>query len=162
MSLPVILADPTTVNESAPSAKLGQCFVFEHATYGRWVVRYVKFLNAVTYAAGQPVQFCDGPRTTVTNDISGGATATIGRAAGICLLVMTQNYHGYVLASGYYPTVLDNGDDDISLGDQIIIGASDGVCDSATTLTGKHLGFASADDSNADNTVAAVIDCTTE
>ena len=75
--LPV--SDPTVVNSSTAAAVgdiAGDCSWYKHATYGWWVVRFVQFLNAVTYAAGQVVSFCDAARTTVTNDIAGGATAT--------------------------------------------------------------------------------------
>lgn len=155
-----IYRDPTTVNDASPTDEPGQCSRYYHPTYGWWVVRYVKHLDAVTYAAGQVVQFVATDRSTVTNDVSGGSTP-IG-AAGIALNVVTQNYWSYILAQGYYPTVKTNGDDDIAAKDQIIVGAADGACDSATTMTGNHLGFARAADVDADNTVAAEIDCSVE
>lgn len=154
--------DPTVVNSSTAAAVgdiAGDVTWYKHPTYGWWAVRFVQFLNAVAYLAGHVVQFCDAARTTVTNDVTGGATATTGCAAGVVLMVQTQNYYGYILAAGYYPTVLTNGDDDIALGDQIIVSTTDGLCDSATTLTGKHLGYATAADVDANNTVAAYIDC---
>lgn len=167
MALPTCPVDPTTVNVASITSlgfecRPGDCFHFNHATYGQWVVRAVRFRNAVAYASGQSVQFIasDTKRTDVTNDRSGGSAGDGVNAAGIVIGgVMTQDYYGFILAKGYYPTVLTNGDDDIAAKDQIIISSTDGVCDSATTMTGAHLGFATAADVDADNTVAAFIDC---
>lgn len=136
---------------------LGYEIRYTHATYGPWRLRFALTKDAVTYAAGQVLS----PGTTygwVTNDVSGGSSAVL-RFAGIALKAYATAEYCFVLVEGYYPTVKTNGDDDIAQGDELIMVATDGVCDSvaAATTTGSQLyiGTAAAADVDADNTVAA-------
>ncbi len=157
--------DPTTYNASSNSsqsdgqvnASLGSIFKYYHSTYGWWTLRLVQAKDAVTYAAGQSLQWFDNAKTQVTNDRAGGAGLSFG-AAGIALSVYTTAYYVPILIRGYYPTVLTNGDDDIAAGDAIIIAtATDGKCDSGTSTPGLYLGNATAADVDANDTVAAFI-----
>lgn len=156
-----IADDPTTVNASsialAGGYELGGRYRYKHSTYGEWIVRFGQFKDAIAYLAGHSVQFADLYANTFSNDRAGGS-AVIWGAAGIVLKVMTQNYYGFVLDTGYYPTVLDNGDDDIAMADGIIISSTDGLCDSGTTAP-LRLGVATTADIDAANTVAVFVNC---
>lgn len=123
------------------------------------VYRYVQFVDAVTYAAGHVVSWTE-TAWTVSNDRSGGSVST-NRVAGVCLGVATQNYYGWIQTKGEYATVLTNGDDDIAAEDGLILATgTDGACDSAADpATLLYLGWATAADVDANNTVAAFIDC---
>lgn len=166
--------DPTTVNTSAadPAYTLGGLYWKDGKIY-----RYVQFLDAVAYVAGHICQFANATMTAVTNDRAGGSAVGV-IPAGIALKVMTQNYYGFVLAEGYYATVLTNGDDDIAAGDELMIDTgTDGACDSyvgsavvtatvnqttvgaALDAREKIFGHALAADVDANNTVAAYVRC---
>ena len=152
--------DPTTAQQAGTAADpkvatTGQLFAYYHATHGWWILRYVQLKDAVTYAAGQVLTLAATGRTAVTNDVAGGSSLGL-IFGGIALMVYTQNYYGFVLVDGYYPTIKDNGDDDIAAGDGLIVANSDGVCDSGTSAT-THFGNASAADVDADNTVAGIV-----
>jgi len=125
------------------------------------VYAFVKFLDAVTYAAGQVCTYAAADGTSVTNDISGGSSlGSIVR--GICLAVQTQNSWGWVQRKGIYSTVKTSGADDIAVGESLIVHAStDGTCDgvAAGSTTTASFGIALVADVDADNTVAAVLDC---
>lgn len=153
------IPDPLTWNHTTNDygIPLGTAADYRHATYGDWKLRWVFFKDAVTYAAGQVLS----PGTTygwVTNDVSGGSSLVL-RFAGVALMVYATATYGWILTKGYYPTVLTNGDDDIAAGDELIMVATDGVCDSVTsgTTTGSQLyiGTANAADVDSANTVAA-------
>ncbi len=155
------IPDPLTWNSTTNDygIPIGREFTYQHATYGEWRLRFVLFKDAVTYAAGQVVSF----GTTygwVTNDVD-GASFLVLRCAGVVLQAVATASYGFVLTNGYYPTVLTNGDDDIAAGDELIMVATDGVCDSVTsgTTTGSQLyiGMAAAADVDANNTVAAYV-----
>lgn len=119
--------------------------------------RYVKFLDAVTYAPGQVVTPANAAMTSVTNDISGGSSTTALTFAGVVIGTPTQNTWGWVQESGYHAAVVTNGDDDIAQGDTVIMGAADGVVDSVAkaTRTGtlSIVGIAADVDVDAANTV---------
>ena len=155
-----ILPDALTRFTTAREYRLGQRYTDPSTDF---TYEYGQFLDAVTYAAGQPLQRAHATSFKVTNDISGGSALTAARPAGICLGVPTQNQYGWVLRFGYYATVVTNGDDDIAAGDAIIVGASDGVVDSVaaatTTVHTKAVGYAPAVDVDADNTVGVWVDC---
>jgi hypothetical protein len=142
-----------SVNDSAARMAVGTLVEDESGK----VYRYVQFKDAVTYAAGQPVVWAAATPTAVTNDISGGSNVG-ALVAGIALGVMTQNYYGFVLGKGYYSAVVTNGDDDIAAGDFLILGGSDGTCNSGT-VSAADFGYALAADVDASNTVAALIFC---
>src|SRR5262249_28891682 len=81
--------------------------------------------------------------------------------AGVALGTVTAGNYDFIQVRGNHATVLDNGDDDISNGDTIIMGSGDGVVDSTaagTATTFVRLGVAAADDSDANNTVSVDID----
>lgn len=151
------IPSPSTVNESSPSLPLGM--EYETVVSGQVCrYRYVKFLDAVTYAAGQVCTWGNAACTSVTNDRSGGSSVS-NRPAGIALAVMTQNYHGFVQTYGPYSAVVTNGDDDIAAGVPLIVASgTDGACDSATDPNPSlYFGDSTAADVDAANTVAAFI-----
>lgn len=160
MSCRIVSGDPTTTQHSAAVHAPGSRFTYNHPDYGPWELEYTKLEDAVTYVAGHVLSYADATRTAMTNDIS--ASASEARCAGVGLMVYTQNYYGYVLKKGYYPAVVTNGDDDIAIGDTLIIHEStDGACDSVSgaTNTGdlRFVGVALAADVDAANTVAAAV-----
>lgn len=157
----ILYDDPTTVNDAIPTRKAGDIVYYRHSTYGWWKLRYVKYLNAVTYAAGQVCSPVAVDMSTITNDITGGtSTPWAVIFGGLALRVMTQDYYGWALIGGYYPTIKTSGADDIAAGESLIMhGSTDGTCDgvAANAMTVASFGVAAADDINADNTVAGYI-----
>ena len=128
----------TDVNDASPRYRTGELFLDPQTGY---IYRYVQFKDAVTYAAGQVLTLASADGTAVTNDVAGGSS--LGSIpGGVALGVVTQNYYSYALVDGYYPTILTNGDDDITAANVLLIGAADGVCDSAAaTWTAGSFGI---------------------
>lgn len=128
---------------------------------GTKTYRYVKFLDAVTYAPGQVVTPGNTACTSVTNDVAGGSSTMALTFAGVVIGTPTQNSWGWVQTGGYHAAVKTNGDDDIAQGDTVIMVATDGVVDSVAkaTRTGtlSIVGIAADVDVDADNTVACWI-----
>ena len=155
MGFPILALDPTTVNDASPTHTTGMVY----QGLDKKLYRYGQFKDAVTYAAGQVCTIAAVDQTAFTNDISGGSS--IGSiVAGICLAVMTQNYYGFVLCSGYYATIKTSGADDIAVGEALFVHSStDGTCDgaSASTFSTGNFGVASVADIDADNTVAGIV-----
>jgi hypothetical protein len=84
---------PLGTNDASPQWDVGSLYYHNGAFF-----RYVKFLDAVTYAVGDVCEWGTG-WNTVSNDRSGGTS--IGRCpAGICLADMTQNYYGFIQVAG--------------------------------------------------------------
>lgn len=161
MSYPACPYDPTvtefTDDTRCPVTK-GTLYTWKHATYGTWVVKVVKFLDAVTYAAGQSCTPAAAGGTSVTNDRAGGSSlAVIARGGGLCLMANTTAKIGFVLVQGYYPTGKTSGADDIAAGESLILHATtDGTVDgvAANAMTTASCGTAEAADVDADDTVA--------
>lgn len=128
---------------------------------GTKTYRYVKFVDAVTYAPGQVVTPANTAITSVTNDVAGGSSLIALTFAGVVIGTPTQNSWGWVQIAGYHSAVVTNGDDDIAQGDTIIMVATDGVVDSVAkaTRTGtlSIVGIAADADVDAANTVAVWI-----
>jgi hypothetical protein len=122
-------------------------------------VMYEKGTGAVAAAAGNLAYYLDGTEFdgfTVTSDVS---DTDVNHVAGVLQAVLTDEYYGWIQTWGYYATVKTNADDDISAGDAII-GVGDGTCNSTaqdTAPTNKVVGWAVADDVNADDTVAVYL-----
>lgn len=137
---------------------VGNTVEIEAAGVGKKRYRYVKFLDAVTYAPGQVVTPANAAGTSVTNDVSGGSSVGALTFAGVVIGTPTQNSWGWVQTRGYHAAVKTNGDDDIAQNDTVIMVATDGVVDSVAggTRTGtlSIVGIAAAADVDADNTVA--------
>lgn len=157
--LNVLDQDPTLVNDASARSTLGALY---QSNSNGYVYRYVQFLDAVTYAAGQVVEWAIATALTkVTNDRAGGSS--IGNIpAGIAMRVMTQNYFGFILVQGFYATIKTSGADDIAVGESLISHATtDGTCDgvAAGSTTTASLGIAMAADIDADNTVAGWVRC---
>lgn len=62
--------------------------------------RYVKFVDAVTYAAGQVLTFASATTWDVTNDRAGGSAIAGHGVAGVCLGVPAQNEYGWIQIAG--------------------------------------------------------------
>ncbi len=91
---------------------------------------YVQHVNAVTVVSGHKAEWTV-LGTQVTNDTSGGATASLGIAAGAYVNVPTANYYTWIQIGGYHPTLL--GDGSVAAGEGFAFEASDGVWDTITT-----------------------------
>jgi hypothetical protein len=146
--------EPATINLATADYTLGRVLDYAGALY-----RFVRFVDAVTYAPGQSVEWASMTLNTVTNDRAGGSS--LGRIpAGIVVCTMTQNYYGFILVEGYYATCKTSGADDIVAGEYIFTHATtDGTVDGSTTWTVGCFGTATAADDNSADTVAANIMC---
>ena|GEM_PF-6643481 len=75
---------------------------------------------------------------------------------GISQAEVTAGYFFWGIQEGRVEELATNGDDDISAGDSIILGATDGTCDSVaagTAVTYTKVGIARADDVDGSDTV---------
>ncbi len=160
-SLQVITDDPTLVNDASPVHPIGEVRKYKHPTYGWWTLRYVKFVNAIAYVAGHVCSPTVVTNHEITNDCTGGAAEPIAVIfAGMALRVMTENYYGWALIYGYYPSIKTSGADDIAVGESLIMHATtNGTCDgvAANAMTTSSFGIAYAVDDNDLNTVAGFI-----
>jgi hypothetical protein len=68
--------------------------------------RYVRFLDAVAYAAGHVVTVA-GTGWQVTNDRSGGSAQAGLEAVGVCLGVPTQDQYGWVQVAGIATVLIE-------------------------------------------------------
>ena len=152
-----LLTNPAQYNTVAADPTLVVGGLYEYVGDG-YIYRYVQFKDAVTYAAGQSVEYAATTGLAVTNDRAGGSS--VGRAAaGVCLGVMTADYYGFILVQGTY-NLVDSGVDDIVAGEILITHATaDGQCDGVPTWTLGCIGVALAADVDAANTVLATIMC---
>jgi hypothetical protein len=148
----------TTTNEAVPSLRpgaliwdAGNGIVYEYVQYDDGA--------AVTATAGDPAYIMTSASYVVTGDISGSVTTYAQSIAGIFVNSPTDQYYTLIQVLGPYATVTTNGDDDIAQGDWII-GNADVVVDSVASGSApgyRVLGVATADDVNANNTVATLI-----
>lgn len=111
---------------------------------GEWWV-FVQYKDAVTYVASPKMvlTWADTACTTVTNDRAGGSS--LGQIpAGVCPVVMTQNYYGFSQLSG--TVTVGPTDGSVALAEMVVPHAStDGGVDTwSGTL--KPFGVALADD----------------
>ena len=116
-----------TSNSVVPLYTVGKVFETEDAA-GRWAAyKYVQYLDAVTYIAGQVMCWADTAGTKVTNDRSGGTGIGTGlEPAGIGLAVYTQNYYGFMQIAG---NALVIGDGSVAAGDFVVSHTVDGQMD---------------------------------
>ena len=152
-----LLTNPSQYNTATADPTLVVGGLYEWVGDG-YIYRYVQFKDAVTYAAGQSVEYAATTGLAVTNDRAGGSS--VGRAAaGVCLGVMTQNYYGFILVQGTY-NLATSGADDIAAGEILITHATtDGTVDGVSTWTLGCIGVALAADVDAADTVLAVVQC---
>lgn len=153
--LPSLHCAPSLCNDLNPKAKPGGFY----RDGGGQVFLYARARDAVVYAAGQVCTLALKDRTEVTNDRAGGSS--IGAIfGGIAMCVLTQNYYGYFLMLGYWATIVTSGADDIAIGESLIVhAATDGTCDgvAANATTTASFGIATEADSDANNTVAGIV-----
>lgn len=121
--------------------------------------RYFQFDNGtanLTLAANQPLAQVDSDAWILTTDISDSAPNLV---AGVAVSVVADGGYGWCQTYGN-GTVATDGDDDVAKGDAIIYGA-DAVTEmvaAGTAPTNKVIGWATAADVDAANTVALFID----
>jgi len=125
--------------------------------------RYVKFDNGsgnVAAVSGN-LAYCLAAGTslwTVTMDVS---DTHRNQVVGVFISVPADLGFAWIQVRGNHQTVTTNGDDDIAAGDAVIASAAgDGTCDSTaagTAPVAKVVGFATAADVDANNTVAVYL-----
>lgn len=145
-------AGVTSLNDSTLflGGQLGMFYEKDDKKY-----QLVKFKSTSgTIAAGTPVMWQDRANFVVSSTVSDSKRNEI---AGVALGTVTAGNFGFIQVRGNHTAVLTNGDDDIAQGDAVIMSSSDGVVDSTaagTAPTYNVLGWASAADVDASNTVA--------
>ncbi len=152
-----LLKDPAQYNHATADPTLVVGGLYEWVANG-FIYRYVQFKDAVTYAAGQSVEYAATTGLAVTNDRAGGSS--VGRAAaGVVLGVMTQDSYGFILVQGV-ATLATSGADDIAAGETLITHATtDGTVDGVATWTLGCIGVALAADVDAADTVIGTVMC---
>jgi hypothetical protein len=144
-------------NDASPKCGLGTLVNVGGNTYQ--YIRYAATADA-SAAAGSVlyVEDTDEYEVTITiaeGEIAGGANGVCGVALG----TLTAGYYGWMLVHGEHATVKTSGADNIADGDALI-GSGNGTCArvaAGTSPTNRVLGWATADDVDANNTVAAWI-----
>lgn len=129
MQIDTMYEKPSLTDDVAPRFTLGTLKVWNDPTYGPQVVMYVKYTDAVTYAAYQPLGWSatEGDADyVVTNDVS----EDNGCAAGVATRAHTTAYYGWMVVSGVTPLKM-NTDDDAADGDIAILGG-DGVANTGS------------------------------
>lgn len=122
-------------------------------------IKYAEGTGSISAAAGNIVYYEEGTDWDgfyVTSDLSDTVANLV---AGVLQAALTDEYYGWIQTWGYYEDVATNGDDDIAAGVSIIP-VGDGTVDSVaagTAPTYKVVGWAVADDVDADDTVATHI-----
>lgn len=108
---------------ATPLAEVGKSVFVEGVWY-----KYVKFLDSVTYKAGQLVEWADTTGTSVTNDRAGGsAIGTQTAPAGVVLGIPTTTLqYGYIQCSG---NALVEGDGSVAAGEDVVSHSVDGQAD---------------------------------
>lgn len=152
-------ATKLTANDATAKEELGITRVEWNSTDSCFKkYKYVRTASDTTVANGTVLGHSDTLGHIASLDIDDFVEST--QILGVGIGVITATYYGWVQVGGYHPTVLTNGDDDISNGDWIIYGAADGVCNSAAAGAESEynaFGYAVADDVNGDNTVAVML-----
>jgi predicted RecA/RadA family phage recombinase len=124
------------------------------------VYKYVQAASDTTVANGTCLGYTDVKGTTASSDIDDFVESA--NVLGVGIGAITASYYGWVQVKGYHSAVKTNADDDITAGSWIIYGASDGVCDSSAAGAEPEyvpFGVAVADDVNASDTVAVMLNC---
>lgn len=120
MTTEIMYEKPSLVNDASPRFTLGTIKRWIDPTYGPQLLMYVKFTDAVTYAAYQPLGWSatEGDEDyVVTNDVS----EDNGCAAGVATRVHTTAYYGWMVVSGVTPVQFNN-DNDAADGNVVILG----------------------------------------
>ena len=132
----IMYGTPALTDDVQKTHRLGTLMEYRHPTYGVQTLMYVKFTDAVAYAASQPLGWSatEGDEDyVVTNDVS----EDNGCAAGVASRVHTTAYYGWMVVEGVTPLQMNN-DDDAADGDVAILG-TDGAAN-----TGSDPGIVSA------------------
>ena len=127
--LNLMYGTPALTDDASPTHTLGTLAFYDDPTYGPQIHMYVKFTDAVTYAAYQPLGWSatEGDEDyVVTNDVS----EDNGAAAGVANRVHTTGYYGWMCVSGVIPLKM-NTDDDAADGNVAILGG-DGVANTGS------------------------------
>jgi hypothetical protein len=126
----IMYEKPSTVNDAVPTERLGTLKWYVDPTYGPQLLMYVKFTDAITYAAYQPLGWSatEGDEDyVVTNDVS----EDNGVAAGVATRAHTTAYYGWMVVSGVTPLQM-NTDDDAADGNIAILGSGDGAANTGS------------------------------
>lgn len=124
---------------------------YRYCLYNNGTGNIASFAGAVGYikaAATDPWE--------ITIDVS---DTDQNQVRGVMLGVVTDAHYFWLQTAGYYATVKTNADDDIAA-HVSLFGVGDGTCDSMaadTASTNKVLGYATAADVDANDTVAAIL-----
>lgn len=116
----IMMETPALTDDVAPAYRLGHVIDYVDPTYGPQKLMYVKFTDAITYAAGH---LCGWSATegdedyVVTNDTS----EDNGVAAGIATRVHTTGRYGWIVVQGVCAVQMNN-DNDAADGDVLIFG----------------------------------------
>ena len=121
---------PSLVDDVGPTHRLGELMDYIDSTYGPQRLMYVKFTDAITYEAYQPLAWSAGEGDedhVVTNDVS----EDNGCAAGVATRAHTTGRYGWMVVEGVTPLLMNN-DDDAADGDVAILSSADGVADTGS------------------------------
>lgn len=154
-------ATPLTSDSSTQLEELGILREHIDEDEGHKVYKYVQ-IDASSAA------IANGTVCVTTGDLYFRKATTVCDAAadrnqpiGVGIGTITAGNYGWLQVRGYHSAVKTNGDDDIAIGQALIVdaeGGTDGTCDSVavgTAPTHKVIGWALAADVDASNTVAA-------
>jgi hypothetical protein len=120
-----ILTRPLTTIDSVPMEKLGAVVTLPNSDGYMNTYMYVKFVDAVTYAAGHVLTWANAAGTSVTNDRSGGASLSLG-PAGVAIAIMTANSYGWMQVGGVATCL---GDGSVAAGESVVPDTTDGKAD---------------------------------
>ncbi len=99
--------------------------------------RYVKFVDAVTYAAAKIVVLASATTWDVTIDMSGGSALANLNAVGMCLGVPAEDEYGWVQIEGI--ATFTAGSAGIVPGDPLMPDSEDGDLTEATAGTDENI-----------------------
>lgn len=125
----IMYGTPALTDDATPTHTLGHIIDYVDPTYGPQKLMYVKFTDAVTYAAYQPLGWSatEGDEDyIVTNDVS----EDNGCAAGVATRIHTTARYGWMVVDGVTPLQMNN-DDDAADGNVAILG-TDGAANTGS------------------------------
>ena len=99
--------------------------------------RYVKFVDAVTYAAAKIVVLASATTWDVTIDMAGGSALANLNAVGMCLGVPTEDQFGWVQFEGI--ATFTAGSSGIIAGDELMPDSEDGDLTEAAGGTDENI-----------------------
>lgn len=154
MSIRTIPEDPAAVDDLHPRYVVGALYRWKSPSYGWCYYRYVQFLDAVTYAAGDCCEWAAANGTGVSNDRADGSS--LGRfPAGVALGAMTANYYGFIQVGGIGSVILRS-DGGVAAADYIVSHTADDETDTMADGEEEQVFAMSGAADGADNLAAGV------